>query len=292
MSLKIGVIGTPGRWSSERLADAVEAKTGFRCLIDLELSRSDLHGGKVLFENHNLMEFDALIIKKLGARYSPDLLERLEILRFLEGKGVKIFSSPDSIGQAIDRLGCTIRLQLGNIPIPPTQITEDPDEAHRALTEYEKAIFKPLYTSKARGMEVITADHTAMSRIRRFKASGNTIMYIQKMVPIPGRDLGIVFLGGEYLGSYARVSGDGAWNTTTNSGGHYEKADPEKSVVEIAKKAQDLFNLDFTSVDVVETPDGPLVFEVSAFGGFRGLKDTHKIDAATLFVEHVLKKLG
>ena len=47
------------------------------------------------------------------------------------------------------------------------------------------------------------------------------MMYIQRKVSLPGRDLGMVFLAGEYLGSYARVSRNSAWNTTINSGGRY-----------------------------------------------------------------------
>ncbi len=34
--MKIGVVGVPGGWSSEILADTVYNKTGYRMLIDLE----------------------------------------------------------------------------------------------------------------------------------------------------------------------------------------------------------------------------------------------------------------
>ena len=33
--LKIGVVGIPGKWSTEVLADALEARTGFRCVVDM-----------------------------------------------------------------------------------------------------------------------------------------------------------------------------------------------------------------------------------------------------------------
>jgi ribosomal protein S6--L-glutamate ligase len=44
-------------------------------------------------------------------------------------------------------------------------------------------------------------------------------------------------------------------------------------------------------VDVAETADGPVVFEVSAFGGFRGLKEGCAIDAAQRFVDYVIERL-
>jgi ribosomal protein S6--L-glutamate ligase len=109
---------------------------------------------------------------------------------------------------------------------------------------------------------------------------------------LPGRDLGMVFLAGEYHGSYARVAKGDAWNTTINSGGRYEAAHPSDEIIAMAHKAQALFDMDFTTVDVAETEEGPIVFEVSAFGGFRGAKEGIGIDAASLYVAHVFKEIG
>ena len=116
-------------------------------------------------------------------------------------------------------------------------------------------------------------------------------MYLQKMVEHPGKDMGVAFLGGEYLATYARVGDGQSWNTTTRSGGKYEPYEPSDEIKELAYKAQALFDLDFTCVDVVETPEGPKVFEVSAFGGFRGLLDANQIDAAAMYADYVLQRI-
>ena len=44
-------------------------------------------------------------------------------------------------------------------------------------------------------------------------------------------------------------------------------------------------------MDVAETEDGLKVFEVSAFGGFRGLMEADGIDAAALYADYVLGRL-
>ena len=49
--------------------------------------------------------------------------------------------------------------------------------------------------------------------------------------------------------------------------------------------------MDFTSVDVVEGQNGPVVFEVSAFGGYRGLKDALGVNAGEKVVNYVLNQL-
>jgi len=289
--LKIGVIGIPGKWSTETLADAVERKTGSRLVIDMADVSLDLNNNRLLAGDTDLCELDGLIVKKISAVYSPSTLDRLELLRIAEGAGVRVFSRAESMLRLIDRLSCTVTLRNAGIPMPDTRVTEDIDAAADAVRQFGSAVFKPLYSTKARGMTIIDSNQADLEQvIRDFKAD-NPMMYIQRKIELPGRDLGMVFLAGRYLGSYARVSQSDAWNTTIHSGGRYEAHEPPDSVIELAHRAQALFNMDFTTVDVAETDSGPIVFEVSAFGGFQGAKDGIGIDAAALYVEHVIQEL-
>lgn len=290
---RIAVVGVPGAWSSETLADSVEKRTGFRLLIDLADAHFDSTRNTILYKDYDLSELDALIVKKVSSQYSPDRIDRLELLNFLAAGGTRVFSHPSSILASYSRVSCTLRLLRGGIPMPATVLTESVDYAVDAVKRFGRAILKPLYSTKARGMVPVTGDDPDLhERVADYKEAGNKIIYTQKMVNIPGRDLGVVFLGGKYIATYARVSGGTSWNTTTRDGGRYEVHHPDDRVIEIAYKAQSLFDLDFTSVDVVETDEGPLVFEVSAFGGFRGLTEATGIDVTDLYVQYVLEKLN
>jgi tetrahydromethanopterin:alpha-L-glutamate ligase len=290
-SLKIGVVGMAGGWSSESLADRVAERTGFRLLVDMERVSARLDEGRVLSGEHDLCTLDGLIIKKVGAEYNAHLLDRLEILRYVEERGVPVFSRPISILRLLDRLSCTVTLSSGGIPMPSTEITENLEQGTAAVKRFGRAIVKGLYSTKARGMLVLSADDPELeAKLGAFRAADNPVMYIQEMLKLPGRDLGISFLGGQYVGAYARVKGSGAWNTTIHSGGHYEPYEPSPSIIELAHRAQALFELDFTGVDVVETERGPMVFEVSAFGGFRGLMDGCNVDAAARYADYVVER--
>lgn len=289
--LRIGVVGVPGGWSSERLADAVAERTGQRVLIDLARVTLDLNSGAVRYQDLDLATFDALLVKKLGPKYSPGLLDRLEILHFLNERGVPVFSSPTAIMRLLDRLAGTVSLRLAGIPMPDTIVTEDVNAAVAAVERFGRAVLKPLFTSKARGMILVEADSQVRDRVNAFRAAGNPILYIQHAVELPGHDLGLAFLGGRYLAAYARVADGNSWNTTTRTGGKYEACNPAPEIIELARRAQAVFGLDFTGVDIAETPEGPVVFEVSAFGGFRGLLEACDLDVAPRFVEHVIGKL-
>lgn len=289
--MKIGVVGVKDGWSSKALADAVAQATGYGLLIDMAHVRLDMPSGKAWFEDTDLSTLDAIIIKKIGKAYSPQLLDRLEMLRLLEERGMPIFSSPAKILGVLNRISCTVTLQAGNIPMPLTSVTEDVDMAVEAVDTYGQAVFKPLFSTKAKGMCVIKQGEACREEVLKFQQT-NPLMYIQQKIDLGEQDLGIVFLGGKYLSTYARCRGEGTWNTTIASGGRYKAFDPDPKIIELARKAQALFGLDFTCVDVALTPQGPMVFEVSAFGGFRGLSEASSIDAAKEYATYVINTLS
>jgi len=291
--IRIGVVGLPGKWSTEVLADAVEARTGFRLVVDMATVSLDLSRQALMYQGQNLCDLDALIIKKITREYSHHTLDRLELLRIAEAKGVRVFSGAEKILRLIDRLSCTVSLTNAGIPMPDTLVTEDIDKACEAVGAFGEAIFKPLYSTKARGMCVIKAtdgDKAVSKAVRHFHAE-NPMMYIQKKKDLKGRDFGMVFLGGDYLGSYARVTGNDSWNTTIHHGGKYMAYEAAPELIELGHRAQAPFQMDFTTVDVAVTEDGPVVFEVSAFGGFRGAKEGIGIDAAERYTAYVIDKL-
>lgn len=308
---RIAVVGIHGGWSSEVLADAVAQATGERILVDLDQARLAFSGGPggrpalLCPDQHgrpvDLCVLDALCVKKAAKGYSPQMIDRLEMLRAASQAGVRCFSDPARILRLVDRLACTVTLAGAGVPLPPTTITEDPGEALDAVRAYGRAVLKPLFTSKARGMALVDADALDAGELARavegFRAQ-NPVMYIQQALDLRGQDLGVCFLGGEYLGTYARRKGPGSdehgqgWSTSTASGGRYAPFDPPQDIIDLAWRAGAPFGLDFTCVDVALTASGPYVFEVSAFGGFRGLLAARGIDVARAFTAHVLRELA
>lgn len=293
-NVKLGVVGIPGKWSTETLADAVEAKTGFRLVIDMNNVVLDLDTMGLFYQGINLCELDGLLVKKISSKYSPNTIDRLELLRVAESQGVRVFSKADSMIRLIDRLSCTITMRNADIPMPKTAITEDIDEAVTVIKQYGSAVLKPLFSTKARGMMVIDSETLSDKQLRAEIEDFNTensMMYIQQKHNLQGQDLGLVFLGGQYICTYARVAKGDSWNTTINSGGKYTGFEPSQEIIDIAKRAQDLFDMDYTTVDVAITEQGPIVFEVSAFGGFRGVKEGCGIDAAAQYVNYAIEAL-
>jgi tetrahydromethanopterin:alpha-L-glutamate ligase len=288
---KIAVVGVPGGWSSEALCDSLESRTGFRCLVDMDRVWFDSEAGAVRFEDLDLCSLDGLALKKAGKSYGTLLLDRLEFLRYVERSGVPCFSSPARILRHLNRLSVTLALRGADIPVPATVVSQSPSEVVAAVARFGEVVLKPIYSTKARGMRLVRAGDPGLEAAVRAYCAKHPLVYAQRRVTLPGRDLGVVFLGGEHLGTYARVAAEGSWNTTIRAGGHYAAADPGPDVIELARRAQAIFGLDFASVDVAETPDGPVVFEVTAFGGFRGLHEATGLVAADRYADYVVQRV-
>ena len=291
---RIGVIGIPGKWSTEVLADRVEEATGYRQVIDMTQVVFDGVNNRLIAGDVDLTAHDGLLVKKISEDYSPATLDRLELLRVAEALGVRVFSPANSMLRLIDRLSCTVTLRNHHIPMPDTVVTEDLDAATDAVKRFGEAVLKPLFSTKARGMTLVSAEasrETIRAQLANFQST-HPVIYLQKKLTLSGRDLGLVFLGGQYLGAYARVAQTDAWNTTIHSGGKYELATPSEDIIAMASKAQSLFNMDFTTVDVAETDAGAICFEVSAFGGFKGALEGAGVDAARAYVNYALEQLA
>jgi tetrahydromethanopterin:alpha-L-glutamate ligase len=288
----IAVAGIPGARSSESLAEALRAQGAESHVLPLWECMHDVAQRQVFWRGQDLATLAAVVVKKLGDVTDPLVADRLEILKQLEAAGVLVISSPRSIEMAVDRYRMTALLARAGAPIPRTVVTESLDEAEAAVEAWGRAVLKPLFTSKGRGMVLLSSLAPSRLELRRFQREGHGPFYLQEFVPSGGRDVAVAVLGGQVLGAYYRVSEGDEWMTTTAAGGHYEPCDLPGAAAAVALSAARLFDLDFTSVDLVETDAGWLVYEVSAFGGFSGLREALGVDAASLYAQHVIRRLN
>jgi ribosomal protein S6--L-glutamate ligase len=182
-------------------------------------------------------------------------------------------------------------LRRAGIPMPRTVVTESLDEAEAVVLTWGSAVLKPLFTSKGRGMLRLSREAAPRLALRRYEREGHGPFYLQEFVPAGGRDVAVAILDRRVLGAYYRVAAPDQWQTTTAAGGHYEPCSLPEAAEELALAAAKVFTLEFTSVDMVETDAGWLVYEVSAFGGFSGLRKALGIDAAALYARHVMRRM-
>jgi ribosomal protein S6--L-glutamate ligase len=288
----VAVVGTPGAWSTERLAGALRRAGAETVVVDLGACTLRLPDPRVYVAGAPLAGLDGAVVKKIGDTAGGwAVQERLHILRHLEASGVPVLSLPERLAVAVNRFRMTVELVRGGFPVPETVVTEERAEAEAAVERFGAAVAKPLFTSKGRGMARLDPGADLGAFFGAWRVQDRGPVYLQRFVEHPGRDLGVAVLDGRCLGAYWRVAGPDQWMTTILSGGRYEPADPPQAVIDLAERAARHFGLVFTGVDLIETPQGGYaVLEVSAFGGFRGLFEACGVDAAPLLAEATLRR--
>lgn len=292
--MRVAVIGQPGAWSTERLAAALGRAGADPLVVDLAACGLRLPDPRVFHAGRPLEGLAGAVVKKIGDTAEGWVVqERIHVLRHLEASGVPVVSAPERLAVAVNRARMTLELARGGFPLPDTVITEDASEAEAAVERFGATVAKPLFTSKGRGMMRLDPGSDVRALVERWRAQALGPVYLQRFVKHPGRDLGVAVLEGRYLGAYWRVAREDQWMTTILSGGRYEPADPPREVIVLAERAARHFGLAFTGVDLIEPPDGGwAVLEVSAFGGFRGLRDACGIDAAPLVADAALRRFA
>ncbi len=289
---EIAVAGIPGAWSSEALASALREQGASTFILTPGELSHDLSTGRVCSSSRgDLYGLDGLVVKKLGELDSQTAENRLVMLKRLQEQGIPVISKPEAIESAVNRYRMSWLMCRAGIPMPETLVTESLDQALAAVDRWGKAIAKPLYTTKGRGMILLEPGNDIESELRELHTNGHQPFYLQQFIESPGRDVAVVVLAGRVLGSFSRVAAPGQWMTTTAAGGHYEACELDGRVEELALAAAETFGLDFTSVDMVHSRKGWLVYEVSAFGGFRGLYEAYGVDAASRYAAHVIRKI-
>jgi len=288
--VKIGVAGIPGAWSSERIASSLRDTGAESFVFDVGDVIHDLARGDVTWKGEHLTSLDGVVIKKLGDQGNAWSRLRLHPLRALEARGVRVFSSTDATDVAMDRYRMTMVLAAAGLPLPATFATESEPSLYATMDAMGDCILKPVYTSKGRGMVRFAIGQPSSAGASHVDTTQQRYL-VQGFVQAPGRDIGATIVGGTFAGAFYRVAADGEWMTTTNRGGRYEPCDLSPRGVALAESAARAFDLDYTVVDLVECENDFLVYEVSAFGGFRGLIEATGIDASSLYAQHVVRTL-
>jgi ribosomal protein S6--L-glutamate ligase len=138
------------------------------------------------------------------------------------------------------------------------------------LTEWGRAVAKPLFGSLGLGIELLTDTMSSRRRIPELLQSFGAV-YLQEYVPNTGRDIRAFVVGVEVAASIVRVAAPGQWRTNVHQGGTPEMCELDATMRTMAVGAAQAVGLDYTGVDLMEGPNGPCVLEVNGNPLWRGV---------------------
>jgi len=285
---KIGIItlGAESDWAGMQLLEAARelanatllSPTSFSIRID---ERPSVWAGIKPADS-----FDAFILRRFCSEGDVD--SQFEVFELLSHCGVLVINSPASLSIAESKAETAFLLREAGLPVPRTVVTHDLATARAAVEEFGVAVLKPVYGSQGIDIERIHAQE-GTEVLGRFLES-HKVACIQEFIPHGNRDIRAFVVGDEVQAAVYRVAPNGEWKTNVSQGAICEPCTLTPEMSEICVEAACVVGVDYTGVDIVEGPDGPVVLEVNGAPSWHGLPQESGWRLAHAIVRHVIDK--
>lgn len=213
--------------------------------------------------------------------------------RLLESVGTPAVNSSEVIRICGDKLLTSLALCEAGVPIPHTALALASDAAIPAIEEMGfPVVVKPVIGSWGRLMAKVN-DRDAVEAVLEHKrglgSAQHSIVYLQKYVEKPGRDIRTIVVGDEVVSAIYRYSNH--WITNIARGGRSEPCPITRELAEISLRAARAVGGGVLAVDVLEDPQGALVVsEVNHTMEFHGTEMATGVDVAGRLVDFVLAR--
>ena len=286
---RIGVIASDIRrdWASMRLLEAA-AELAHGALVDpisFEVRAEKVPSVRIRGEPADT--YDAYIVR--GFNRQGEIDYQYDVFELLEQLGKVVVNSPAGLFLAESKALTTYFLQKEGFPVPRTLVTQELEVAAAAVREFGTAVVKPLYGSHGIGIERVGSETDGELLPALLDRHG--AVYVQEYVPNEGRDIRAFVVGDDIPAAVYRIARDGQWKTNVSQGGICEACELSPVLRELCVEAARLIGLDYTGVDVMEGPDGPMILELNGAPSWYGLSNATDRNIAADVVNHVLRVL-
>jgi len=214
--------------------------------------------------------YDAYILKTVSD--GPGL----SILEAAEAAGIPTINHSHAIRQVRDKAIATTHALIHSLPVPHTYFVAHPRLLHQVPHQDYPLVIKPTNGSSCRG--IYRVDSPRDLATLDIAEAGDCFFLAQHYVENSGFDTKLY------------VAGTQVFAVAKRSPLHPE-IEVEKHLIpltielrELALRVGDIFGLDIYGLDVVETPNGPMVVDINDFPSFGQVPD-----AVSLVASHIIE---
>ena len=292
--MRIGVFGNHDSWYVNELCRVGTARAHVMLPLLFDQFAAKVQTGGVDFRcgDIDLRSLDVVLVRTMPPGTLEQVVARMDMLAGLEVCGVRVINSPRALESAVDKYLTTQRLALAGIPVPATIVCENSDTALEAFEALGRdVVVKPLFGAEGRGIMRVSDPELALRAFRTLERLG-AVLYLQKFVAGPGFDIRVLLLDDQLVGSMKRIPKPGDFRANISQQGTGVFHIPNEREMELALQAANITGSLFAGVDLMYNADHePLVIEVNAVPGWRGLQRSCDIDVPTRLFEWIeLKK--
>ncbi|MCJ7506028.1 RimK family alpha-L-glutamate ligase [Candidatus Bathyarchaeota archaeon] len=290
--MRIG-IATKNRnsYSSAQLREALKKRNiSCSCFSFPQLMAHVGYGPSLRTRQYSIKEqIDALIIRPIGRGSLEELVFRMDILYRLQRSGLYVINPPEAIEHCVDKYDILAILEENGVPVPRTAVTENVEEAMTAFKELgSDVVVKPIFGSRGIGATRVNDKEIAYTAFRSIRFY-HGVIYLQEFVPHGFSDIRAFVVDGRVVAAMKRVGCN--WKTNYSQGARPEKIDLDHELEKLAVKSARSIDCKIAGVDILESPNGPVVVEVNSQPGWKGLQSVTKHNIADEIVCFVLSEI-
>ena len=286
--MKIAILSRNRRlYSTRRLKQAAEARGHAVRVIDVLRCYMKLQSGRpeIWYGSRRLAGFDA-VIPRIGASVT---FYGTAVVRQFEMMGVYTLNESVAITRARDKLRALQLLARRGIGMPATAFAHSPVDTDGVIDLVGGAPLVVKLVEGTQGQGVVLAENrqAARSVIDAFRGL-DAYFLVQQFVAEAGHaDIRCLVVGGKAVASMRRIAKAGDFRANLHRGGSAEPVKISSDERRAAERAARIMGLNVAGVDLLRTPQGPMVLEVNASPGLEGIEAVTGIDIASRIIECV-----
>jgi RimK family alpha-L-glutamate ligase len=291
--MKIGIVTRDeNAWCSTQLTQALQKLNVTPvCFSFPEIVARVRLKPEATFDGSNILkDLDAIVIRPIGRGSLEEIIYRMDLLHKLQRLGMLIVNPPLSIERSADKYHTLALMEEQNLPVPQTVVTESPSEALEAFQELGgDVVIKPLFGSRGIGSTRVT-DPDVAERLFRAIVFYHGVLYLQKFIPHGNSDVRAFVIGDRVIAAMHRVTRSG-WKTNVSLGAKPVSLNPREELEGLAVRAAEIIGCKIAGVDILESPDGPVIIELNSQPGWRGLQSVTAVNIGEEIARYVVSSV-
>jgi [lysine-biosynthesis-protein LysW]--L-2-aminoadipate ligase len=231
-------------------------------------------------------------IEKVVLQRSMSYFKSMHVTALLENNGTKVVNSLNSAVVCGNKLLASIALSKAGVPTPKTLVAFTEESALKAVNKIGyPAILKPIVGSWGRLIAPLKDLESAKAILetREFMFPLYQVFYIQEMIQNLLRDIRCFVIGDRAVAAMYRYSPPGEWRTNVARGGRAEACPITPDLEELCVRAAEAVGGGALGVDVMETPNGPVVHEVNHTAEFKATTESTGVDIPGLILDYLVE---
>lgn len=290
-NMKIAILSRNKKlYSTKRLIEAavlrghtVEVIDPLKCYMNINSSKPEMH-----YEAGKVLEGFNAIIPRIGASIT---FYATAVLRLFESQGIYTLSQSIAITRARDKLRAHQLLSRKGVGMPITGFAHSPTNTKDLIRLVGGAplVIKLLEGTQGKGVILAESDKLADNLIQALRDLDVFFLVQEFIKEAKGQDIRCFVVGDKVVASMARTAKKGEFRANIHQGGTANPIKITPTERKMAIQAAKILGLHVAGVDMVRSSRGPLILEVNASPGLKGIETSSKKDIAGMIIEYIEK---